>query len=404
MKRSASKKLCDGRDLWAMIASGARWLEREADAVDALNVFPVPDGDTGTNMLLTLKATLEEGRRSPASHAGDAAQAMAQGALLGARGNSGVILYLIFRGLAQGLAGKSRFGGEDLAVALREASAVAYHGVTQPVEGTILTVIRDASEAARATGSPDVIVTLKAAALEAQESVDRTPTLLPVLRQAGVVDAGGLGLALLLEGALRYLVGDETPAPPLAQKYPWAVLPSTGSFDELRTASGHRPSAEERSFGYCTEFLIQGKGLDGERVKEKLSSLGESVLVVGDESTLRVHLHSLDPGAALSYAISLGSLRQVKVEDMEEQHRHLLALPTQEGQALQEAPLRQAQGNASGGIWPVAVASGEGLAGVFRSLGAKAIVSGGQTMNPSVRELLEAVEDTLLCSPKERSR
>ncbi|MDP2952655.1 MAG: DAK2 domain-containing protein, partial [Chloroflexota bacterium] len=151
---------------------------------------------------------------------------------------------------------------------------------------------------------------------------------------------------------------------------------TAGSFDELRMASGHRPSAEERSFGYCTEFLIQGEGLDGEQVKQKLSSLGESVLVVGYESTLRVHLHSLDPGAALSYATSLGSLRQVKVEDMEEQHRHLLAL----------------QDKASSGIWPVAVASGEGLAKIFRSLGAKAIVSGGHTMNPSVQELLEAVE------------
>ena len=358
---------CDGRELKGMFSAATRWLERSAQSINTLNVFPVPDGDTGTNMLLTMRAAMEEVSLSTDGDAASIANAMAKGTLMGARGNSGVILSQIFRGLAKGMDGKRSFNGSDLADSLAQSSLYAYKGMSKPVEGTILTVIREAADAAlaRSAGNDsDVLAIMEAVVDEARESVARTPSLLPVLRQAGVVDAGGQGLFVLLEGALRYLRGDleeGESAPPEP-----AAIPVMSP-------------AEEDRYGYCTEFLLEGKGLDAEAIREKLTGIGESVLVVGDDAMVRAHVHTFDPGAALSYATSLGTLKQVKVENMDEQHRDFIVAQTQPTAA---------------DISIVAVVSGKGLTDAFYSIGATIVVPGGETMNPSVQELLQAVESS----------
>ena len=359
---------CNGHDLNGMFNAATRWLERSAPSINALNVFPVPDGDTGINMLLTMRAATEEASRNSTGGAAAVAQAMARGSLMGARGNSGVILSQIFRGLAHGLDNKRTFSAHDFANALAESADFAYKGVTKPVEGTILTVIREAAAAAQAKSSSnntDMLSVMETVVEEAKASVARTPSLLPVLRQAGVVDAGGQGLYVVFEGALRYLRGEPAVAEP-AEIAPVATP----------IIAAQKPD-EKAQYGYCTEFLLHGKALDPEAIREKLATLGESVLVVGDASMIRVHLHTFDPGVALSYAAALGTLQQVKVENMDDHHQDFLA-------AKQQQPI--------GNVSTIAVASGEGLIQVFYSVGATIVVSGGETMNPSVQELLQAVE------------
>ncbi|MFC1993952.1 DAK2 domain-containing protein [Chloroflexota bacterium] len=359
---------CDGQDLKNMFNAATRQIERNAQLLNSLNVFPVPDGDTGTNMLLTMRAAMKEANDCSEHSAEAVAQSMAKGALMGARGNSGVILSQILRGLAGGLQGKYSFNSNELADALAEASLTAYKGVSKPVEGTILTVIREASAAAQTRAScnnSDLLSLMEALVEEAKSSVAKTPSLLPVLRQAGVVDAGGQGLYLVFEGALSCLRGDSEES-----DYTETIPVS------ISTEAAQR-FGEEVWFGYCTEFLLQGSSLEPETIREKLAGMGESVLVVGDDSTIRVHLHTSDPDAALSYATSLGTLRQIKVDNMEDQHQDFIA-------ALET--------NHMANISLLTVVSGEGLARVSYSIGAKRVIPGGETMNPSVKELLEAVE------------
>ncbi len=336
--------------------------------INLLNVFPVPDGDTGTNMLLTMRAAMEEADRCSEKSASAIAQAMARGSLMGARGNSGVILSQILRGLAHGLDGKDSFNGRDLAAALTDSTAFAYRGVSEPVEGTILTVMREAAAAAQKRSSLNndaVPSVMEAIVEEARASVARTPTLLPVLRQAGVVDAGGQGLYVVFEGALRYLRGE------IEEVEPGVTVPS------VVAASIAQNPAAKAPYGYCTEFMLQGTDLDVEAVREKLIHLGESVLVVGDDSNIRVHLHTFDPGAVLSYTVSLGTLSQVKVENMQDQHEDFVAAKAQ---------------LVAGDISTVAVASGQGLTQALYSIGTTIVVPCGKSMNPSVQELLQAVE------------
>lgn len=362
-----------GKHLREMFRTGTKLLNNNAAAVNALNVFPVPDGDTGTNMLLTMQSAMGEANLCPDNDASAVAKAMAKGALLGARGNSGVILSQMLRGIAQGLETKKSFTGTDMAKALVKASRAAYSAMSQPTEGTMLTVIREASEVAQATsyaGFCNLQSVMEAAVNEARESVDRTPTLLPVLKESGVVDAGGYGLALILEGLLLYLQGEE--------------VPDDGSASEPKQGVIFSQKKEGKpTYGYCTEFLIQGDALDLDSIKSKLSEMGDSLLVVGDETTARVHVHTFDPGAAISYGASLGTLRQIKIDNMEDQHREFIA--TQTGKAPQYV----------GNVSTIAVVSGDGLAKVFISLGATYVINGGETMNPSVQEMLRAAESVL---------
>ena len=365
-----------GGELRDMFAAATSWLEVNAEAINSINVFPVPDGDTGTNMYLTMRSTMDEAFHTQSDAAGIVARAMARGALMGARGNSGVILSQILRGMAEGLSGKERFTITDFALALDAASRSAYTAVTKPVEGTILTVIREVATAVKRRAKRlRSLGSLLAAAVEAaREAVAKTPSLLPVLREAGVVDAGGQGLYVMLEGALRYLRGDVAPSPTLAPRDPEAHWLEA-------TASLH--AAPETRFGYCTEFLLEGERLDREAVLQKMLSLGDSILVVGDESLLRVHLHASDPGAALSYGAALGTLSKVKVDNIQAQADRFVSRPRDH----REGP--------AAAIGVVVVAAGPGLEEVARSLGATAVVKGGQTMNPSTESILNAVEGCL---------
>lgn len=358
---------CDGQDLKRMLATATAWLEKHAVAINALNVFPVPDGDTGTNMLLTMRAALEEIGNASQSSLGSIVQAAAYGALMGARGNSGVILSQLLRGIANSLDQKRTFGPLEFARAMVEASTMAYKGIIRPVEGTMLTVSKDAAQAAMAAAQEgeNLLTVLERTVEEAKESVARTPTLLDVLREAGVVDAGGQGLFIILDGILRCLKGES-----IETKEPTEMVPA-----EL-------PEEAEMEWGYCTEFILQGKDLDLAEVREKIASFGDSALAVGDERTIKAHVHTFDPGQVLSYASGLGVLSNIKIDNMQEQHREFLVLGEEVAKAAEEIEC----------IATVAVAWGNGLTRVFESLGVKSVVPGGQTMNPSTQELLEAAE------------
>ncbi len=362
-----------GQDLREMFAAATTWLEKSAPDIDALNVFPVPDGDTGTNMLLTMRAVIEEAYRAPDRNASAVAEAMAKGALMGARGNSGVILSQIWRGLAQGLAKKESFTGPELAEALRQAVTRAYQGLSHPVEGTILTVIKDAADAAQAQATSadnDLVSVLEALVNAANESVANTPNLLAVLMEAGVVDAGGQGLYTILEGALHYLKGETEQ---IQFRKPQIIV------SDIHAAKLPRMIvADEVPYGYCTEFLLKGKKLEPDRIRAKLDKKGESLIVVGDETMARVHIHTLDPGTVVRHATSLGTVHQVSIRNMDEQHHDYLELQKERMPEVEVAI--------------VAVASGDGLNDVFSSLGTTAIVPGGQTMNPSTKDILQAVE------------
>ncbi len=363
-----------GQDFREMFACATAWLEKSAADIDALNVFPVPDGDTGTNMLLTMHSSMEEAYRAPDNSTSAIASAIAKGALMGARGNSGVILSQILRGLAHNMDDKETLTASDLANALEEASQMAYKGLSNPVEGTILTVIKDASTAAKKLaeqGNADLTAIMEITVKAANESVANTPTLLPILKESGVVDAGGQGLYTILEGALHYLRGE-------AEQIQFRKPQMIASSIPLTTRLPEMIAADEVPFGYCTEFMLKGQKLKVDKIKAKLEKKGESLIVVGDDATVRIHIHTLDPGEIIHYAASLGTMHQVSIRNMDEQHRDFLELQREKSPTVDMAI--------------VAVVAGDGLAEVFTSLGVTAIVPGGQTMNPSTKDILKAIE------------
>jgi DAK2 domain fusion protein YloV len=326
-------------------------------------------------MLLTMRSTIEEAYRAPDHSASAVAYAMAQGALMGARGNSGVILSQIVRGLAQGLSEKESLSATDLASALKESSAMAYKGMSNPVEGTMLTVIKDIAAAVQAEAEGnggDMIATMETAVSAAGESVANTPNLLDVLRQAGVVDAGGQGLHTIFDGALRYLRGEMEQ---MRFRKPQIIVT-----DLHATKLPQMIAADEIPYGYCTEFLLKGENLEANKIRKKLEKKGESLIVVGDDSAARIHIHTIEPGDVISFASGLGTLHQVSIRNMDEQHHDYLEMQKDRGPAVDTAI--------------VAVVAGDGLSDVFTSLGVTVIVPGGQTMNPSTKDLLQAVEKT----------
>lgn len=374
------RRTCDGQELKRLFAAGTAWLEKNAAQVNALNVFPVPDGDTGTNMLLTMQAAMAEVGDNPSHHAGEIAQGLSQGALMGARGNSGVILSQILRGFARAAETKESVTVDDFAQALREGSNTAYKAVTNAVEGTILTVIREVAEEAEATAetTDDLLVLLKRVVETADKAVEKTPTLLKTLREAGVVDAGGLGLQIILEGALRYIRGESVEV----------TMPS----EPTETADIPRAGAAEMEYGYCTEFVLQGQDLDYQQVKQDLVQMGDSALVVGDEYLIRVHIHTFRPGRVLDYATQRGTVHKIKIDNMQEQHQHFIGLGLEEAKPSEEEQEPEAVAvEELSGIAVVAVAPGPGLEDVFKSMGASAVVRGGQTMNPSTQEMLDTI-------------
>ena len=356
-----------GTDLRVVFQAATRWLKGNASYINALNVYPVPDGDTGTNMLLTMQAACHEAASYSGNSAAEVLGALARGALMGARGNSGVILSQFLRGMAYALEGKETFNASDFSWALCQGAVAAYQGVTEPVEGTILTVAREVSEAVASAikESSDFHHIFEEIVAEAKASVARTPLLLPELERAGVVDAGGQGLSVIFEGILRFMQGE-----PLEPEFVYEQAPQTLSL---------QPGGE---YGYDTQFLIEGEGLKLEEIRARITSLGDSVIVVGDERLIKVHVHTQYPGEVLEYGLTQGTLRDITVENLQEQYEEFLAASARPPIAAEEVS----------DIGIVAVVPGPGLKRIFESLGTSLVVSGGQTMNPSTAELLEAIE------------
>ena len=394
------RRACDGEGLLDAFRAAVANLETHVDEINALNVYPVPDGDTGSNMLATVKAALEEAESAAGQPADRIAAAISFGALMGARGNSGVITSQIFRGMAEGLGGKKRFNGLDLAHALSEGAKTAYGAVAKPVEGTILTVIRESADAAVIAAERDNdIETVLAATLDAAEkSVARTPSLLAILREAGVVDSGGQGLYRLFQGALLHLVGR---------------APAGAAVDRAHARAGAKPSTlvahADEGFGYETMFLLQPNGsggLDVDAIRDHLESIGESVLVAGDARALKVHVHNERPDLVVGYGLSVGTLSRISIENLDNQARDVretraaaftgtdAAVAVADAAKLSSAapaasPVSSAAAAPALGV--IAVAPGDGLAASSRDCGVAAVVHGGQTANPSTGELLEAI-------------
>src|SRR5216683_4016267 len=359
----------DGPMFKRALLGSLSWLAANHEEVNRLNVFPVPDGDTGTNMLLTLQSAVEDVKESNAAEVSKIAKLASHGSLMGARGNSGVILSQIFRGFARAVEGKSSLTPADLAGAFEEAANAAYRAVNKPTEGTILTVAREAGRAA-ATAANDAEATIPAviaaAAAGAKAAVLKTPSQLQILRDAGVVDAGGFGLQLIIEGMLKTVEESE-------------------SF-QFETAIAKPKAAQvavdlpEGGWGYCTEFLIDGNGLDVDVIRTEIEAMGNSVLVVGEPELVKVHVHTDDPTSVITLAGHFGKLLKLNVGDMSTQHKRILE---------SETAARPPRAN---GVGLVAVVAGSGLVDIFRGLGVDAIVEGGQTMNPSTQDMLTAVD------------
>ncbi|MBN1876830.1 MAG: DAK2 domain-containing protein [Anaerolineae bacterium] len=378
----------DGDDLKPMIQAAMMWLRQHQAAINALNVFPVPDGDTGTNMVLTMTSAWDEIEAYQDVNIGRLASRMAHGALMGARGNSGVILSQIWRGFARSLDDKTHMRASDLVAAMQEAADTAYKGVVKPVEGTILTVIREVAEEAQAVEleTQDIVHIFHRMLERAKAAEARTPTLLPVLRQAGVVDSGGQGLVVILEGMWRYLKGLPVEGPErLARVVDLVTMPVHSYEDEALHFDSHYP--------YDVQFIVMGHNLDVAQMRATIEAMGDCPLVVGDFNTVKVHVHVADPGEPISYGAKCGSLHDVVVEDMQAQYQEYISgrdMPPIMGLEM-TTPVTLLQEEAQT-IGVVVVAAGDGLERVFRSLGATIIVQGGQTMNPSTAEILAAVE------------
>jgi len=372
----------DGPGIRSLFEAATRALEANRDAINALNVFPVPDGDTGTNMLLTMRSVLEASKNGLPVHAGDAAKTMARAALLGARGNSGLIMAQYFKGFASALGGHPSLEAPEFARGLRAASDNAYAAVPNPREGTMLTVFRECAEKAEAevARGASLASVWQETSAQARDTVSRTPMMLDVLMQAGVVDSGGYGFAVMLEGALDALTGKGAGAKVIAA--PPAQL--NGNVQASRVRQEFAAAATEEAWGYCTSFAVQGKGLDLGAIRRKISAMGKSPVIAGDSEAVKVHVHVLDPGKTLSYGTSLGSVSNVDVKNMDEQTREW-------------AQARQAEASpekATVTVAVVAVVAGNGFEELYRStgLGVCSLVTGGDSMNPSTAELVAAVE------------
>jgi len=389
-----ARRACDGEGLLAAFRAAVDNLEAHVEEINSLNVYPVPDGDTGSNMFATVKAALDEAETVTEVTAERVAAAISFGALMGARGNSGVITSQIFRGMSEALGGKKHFNGLDLAHALSQGAKAAYAAVAKPVEGTILTVIRESADAAVAAAekSNDIEAVLTVTVEAAEKSVARTPSLLAILREAGVVDSGGQGLYRIFQGALLHLAGHAPVRPTTSRAAP---KPST------------LVAHADEGFGYETMFLLQanpGRALDVDAIRDHLESIGESVLVAGDARALKVHVHNERPDEVIGYGLGLGNLSRISVENLDNQARDVREARAteftgaEEATAAAPAPTSPGVETSTNGGSPdaplrpgpaiVAVVAGDGLARVYEEFGVDQILRGGQSANPSTGELL----------------
>ncbi|EQB36459.1 MULTISPECIES: DAK2 domain-containing protein [Virgibacillus] len=374
----------DGSDLTQMFLSGAHHLSNNAKNIDALNVFPVPDGDTGTNMNLTITSGANEVKQINSTNASVVAEAFAKGLLMGARGNSGVILSQIFRGFSKGLEKKEAVTSDELAKAFESGVSTAYNAVMKPVEGTILTVAKDSGNQAVAIAKKekDIIQLMDQIVVEAKASLKRTPDLLPVLKEVGVVDSGGQGLVTIYEGFLAALKGEE-----LTEDN------SNIDMDEMINAEHHKVTQDfmdtsDIEYGYCTEFMVKFEDeklaehpFDETTFRNELSEHGDSLLVVSDDDLVKVHIHAEYPGDCLTMGQRYGSLVNMKIENMREQHTALVG-------NKDKSQVSTEKGNYA----IVTVAMGKGLKELLESLGASVVIEGGQTMNPSTQDITDAIQ------------
>ncbi|MCP8963349.1 MULTISPECIES: DAK2 domain-containing protein [unclassified Streptococcus] len=371
-----------------MVQAGATRLNKQAEYVNSLNVFPVPDGDTGTNMGMTIENGAKEVSDRSASTVGEAAGIFAKGLLMGARGNSGVITSQLFRGFSQSVKDKEELDGVALAAAFQSGVEVAYKAVMKPVEGTILTVSRGAAIGAKkkAESTNDAVEVMRAALEGAKTALAKTPDMLPVLKEVGVVDSGGQGLVFIYEGFLSALTG-EFIASEEFQATP-ATMSEMINAEHHKSVAGH-VATEDIKFGYCTEIMValkQGptyvKDFDYDEFRNYLNNLGDSLLVVNDDEIVKVHVHTEDPGLVMQEGLKYGSLVKVKVDNMRNQH-----------EAQVEKEERQAKPVEEKEYAIIAVVAGDGLADIFKAQGVDYIISGGQTMNPSTEDFVKAVEE-----------
>lgn len=370
-------KLLNGKDFKEMLSSGAANLDNNQAEINALNVFPVPDGDTGTNMSMTFNSGAKEANQCFSNNIGDVAKSLSKGLLMGARGNSGVITSQIFRGFAQSIEGKEEINTKELAEAFENGTRVAYKAIMKPVEGTILTVIREASWYANreVKENPKMDIETYFHRLEyfMEDSLEHTPDLLPILKEANVVDSGGAGLLKIVQGFIAYIDG----------------TPVTTNAVVVELARNAQSVFENEEFGYCTEFILRLKenylkGFDENVLKNKLAKEGESLVFVRDEDLIKVHVHTLHPGDALNLAQRYGEFVKIKVENMQEQHSEL----------VKEGEVKPKEKKAIGVI---AVAAGEGVTNLMYELGVDCVISGGQTMNPSTSDFIEKIKELDHC-------
>jgi uncharacterized protein len=381
----------DGKRFAEMVIQGANHLAANAKMVDALNVFPVPDGDTGTNMNLSMTSGAKEVRNNVQEHIGKVGVSLSKGLLMGARGNSGVILSQLFRGFSKAVESKAEISAKDFAQALDAGVETAYKAVMKPVEGTILTVAKDSAKKGvqAAQKSNDIIMIMEEVVKEAKASLKRTPDLLPVLKEVGVVDSGGQGLVFVYEGFLAVLKGEKLPESPI-----------TPSMNEMVNAEHHKSvqshmNTADIEFGYCTEFMVRFEAdkvtkhpFDEGNFRNDLSKLGDSLLVIADEDVVKVHIHSEQPGEVLTYGQKYGNLINMKIENMRQQHSNIVGEShTAIDSELPKAPKELQEY----GI--VTVSMGSGIAELFKSIGAHAVIEGGQTMNPSTEDIVKAVKE-----------
>lgn len=375
-------KSLNGIQFAEMVQMGSHHLFQNADYVDALNVFPVPDGDTGTNMNLSMTSGAKETEAHVQEHVGKTAEALSKGLLMGARGNSGVILSQLFRGFGKYIINESELTAAKFAEGLQHGVETAYKAVMKPVEGTILTVAKDAAAKGMelAKTEDDVIVLFEAVVEEAKASLQRTPDLLPVLKEVGVVDSGGQGLVYVYEGFLAALKGEQLP-----EKHAHNSMSDLVSAEHHKTIAGFMDTADIE-FGYCTEFMVKfeegKKKFDEASFRMDLSEYGDSLLVISDDEIAKIHIHSEEPGKVLTYGQDYGSLISMKIENMRQQHIDIV------GENFHKVPAASAKHPYA----VVTVAMGEGVAELLRSIGASYVIEGGQTMNPSTEDIVNAVK------------
>ena len=372
----------NAEQFYNMVVHASNKLEEKSEYVNSLNVFPVPDGDTGTNMSMTFRAAVKEIETMELKSIADVSKKLAKGALMGARGNSGVILSQILRGISKGLEGKEEVNANEYAAAIMEGAHSAYKAVMRPTEGTILTIIRTAGETAVKSKKSDINELMSEVCKESKIMLDKTPEMLPALKAAKVVDSGGMGLLIILKGMQEALEkGIEAKIEKVTPKAQEGAKSSS---------AGASISAEDIKFGYCTEFIILGDSSRANELKGKIESLGDSMVVVGYEDVIKVHIHTNDPGKVLSNAVQIGELSHIKIDNMREEHRNLVVEDEYKEQAIEQVAENEDTSEAKKYAF-VAVAMGEGVKNIFKDLGVDYVIEGGQTMNPSTQDIMECV-------------